>query len=394
MTERVLILGIDGYIGYPLAIHLLKRGYKVYGLDSLIRRQRVKNCGSDSLIPISDPRERERHLQSLGLADTTARTQLHDYYITSKIISEYRPDTIIHLAEQPSAPYSMKGIYAAAETQYENILGTLGLLWAMREHCPDAHLIKLGTMGEYGTPNCEIPEGMIPEGCIGDFGQGEWKHDCPMSGLMFPRSPNSFYHLSKVHDTYNIKFACDTWGLTSTDIMQGIVFGSGIEPNTLEIELTRFDYDECFGTVINRFCAQAIADIPLTVYGSGKQIRGFLPLKDSIQCLTIALENRPKVGEYRTFNQFESIYSIDYLAKMVAVEAKKLGIKTKINKITNPRTELDAHYYNPQHSALEELGYIPTKGTNKEISNLISLLLPYKSNVNKEVITPKINWKS
>ena len=393
MTERVLILGIDGYIGYPLAIHLLKRGYKVYGLDSLIRRQRVKNCGSDSLIPISDPRERERHLQSLGLADTTARTQLHDYYITSKIISEYRPDTIIHLAEQPSAPYSMKGIYAAAETQYENILGTLGLLWAMREHCPDAHLIKLGTMGEYGTPNCEIPEGMIPEGCIGDFGQGEWKHDCPMSGLMFPRSPNSFYHLSKVHDTYNIKFACDTWGLTSTDIMQGIVFGSGIEPNTLEIELTRFDYDECFGTVINRFCAQAIVGTPLTVYGKGYQRRGFLPLRDSIQCLTLALENKPVKGTYRTFNQFEDIYSIQFLAETVVLQAKSLGIEAKIQYINNPRTELEKHHYTVVHDKLATLGYNPTSNINYDIHNLLATILPYAERVIREVALPKIYWK-
>ena len=317
-----------------------------------------------------------------------------NYLALEAFLGFHKPDAIVHLAEQPSAPWSMKSPKEAAITQHENVIGTLNLLWAMKNHCPNAHLVKLGTMGEYGTPDCDIPEGVISEECSSldcvEKWIGEDACECPMSGLLFPRTAGSFYHLSKVHDTHNIHFACKTWGLHSTDIMQGVVFGL-IKGN--DFRMTRFDYDEYFGTVINRFCAQAIAGIPLTVYGNGNQTRGFLPLKDSIQCLTIALEQPPEEGEYRTLNQFESVHSIKAIANMVYEGAQDIGLRPSIQYIDNPRIEADKHYYRPDHQKLFDMGYDPTTNIQGEINGLIEMILPYKDNVIKEVIMPNTKWR-
>lgn len=402
---KIAILGCDGYIGWPLTLHLLNKGHKVCGLDNYSRRRRVKNMGSDSLTPIATVSDRNLYLSRQdNFMDEVAKIEMTDYWNLDSFIKEYKPDTIIHLAEQPSAAWSMNSHARAAVTQQENVVGTLNLLWAMKAHCPNAHLIKLGTMGEYGTPNCNIPEGKIPSKCmkgliIGQHGilqNGKQdivfdKAECPMSGLLFPRSPGSFYHLSKVHDTHNTKFACDNWRLRSTDIMQGIVFG--LNECGDENLLTRFDYDECFGTVINRFCTQAICGHPLTIYGNGTQIRGFLPLKDSIQCLTIAIENPPERGEYRTFNQFEKTYHLRQLAQFVVIAGINCGLLPDIKHIENPRTELETHYYNPAHQKLFDLGYSPTLDIQGEIFKLMKTILPYKDRINKEVLMPKTTWR-
>jgi len=393
---KILILGADGYIGYPLTLHLLKLGHEVSCIDDESRRLKVKEIGSESLTPITRSLQRYNHLIKYSnfagwyYANLNTNTS-----IIREIIRYANPECIIHLAEQPSAPYSMMNSLNSISTQYENVIGTLNLLWMIRENCPDTHLIKIGTMGEYGTPNCDIPEGFIPSTCI-DMLQEEGKSftlSCPMKGLLFPRSPGSFYHLSKVHDTLNIKFACDTWGLRSTDIMQGVLFGVRVTGEETDRELTRFDYDEYFGTVINRFCVQALIDHPLTIYGRGCQQRGFLPLKDSIQCLTIAVENPPANGEYRTWNQFENVYSINLLANMICRCAADLGIHSSIRHIQNPRTELDEHYYNPTCKTLFDLGYKPTTDIKNEISNLLMDILPYKDKIIKDVIMPKTMWR-
>ena len=277
---KVLIIGSDGYIGWTLMNHLLEKGHEVTGFDNLSRRNRVNEIGSDSLTIIDSHSDRCKMLDKVhsnsfnGIVRMTLGKA--DPHYIRQTLRTIRPDAIVHLGEMPSAPWSMIDPYKAAITQQENVIGTLHLLWAMKEECPNAHLVKLGTMGEYGTPNCRIPEGEIPEECIANV-PGYAIH-CPMRGLLFPRTPGSFYHISKVHDTYNVEFACRNWGLRSTDIMQGVVFG-------LDKDITtRFDYDEYFGTAINRFCAQAIIGHPLTVYGKGGQTRGFLTLSDSIQC--------------------------------------------------------------------------------------------------------------
>jgi UDP-sulfoquinovose synthase len=383
---RILVLGFDGYIGWPLTLHLLEKGYEVAVLDDYSRRERVSAIDSDSLTPIGSISDRREILKRFrDFINEKAHFGLHEGgHLIKSLLKEIKPDVIVHLAEISSAPWSMKSSYLAAATQRENVIGTLNLLWAMKEHWPDAHLIKLGSMGEYGTPDCVIPEGEIPEYCTFSLGQM-----CSMHGLPFPRSPNSFYHLSKVHDTYNIIFACKNWGLTSTDIMQGVVFGLA---DTYEPLLTRFDYDEYFGTVINRFCAQAIIGHPLTVYGKGGQTRGFLTLNDSIQCLTIAIENPPEAGEYRTLNQFENIYTINRLADMVVKAGESLGLKVKISHLKRPRIELDEHYYNPTHRKLFDLGYEPTTDIQNEVTNLIKTLLPYRDRVIEDVILPTTKW--
>ena len=366
MSKKVLILGIDGYIGWALANELKSQGYGVCGVDSHFRRYTVK-----SLYPISSINSRHDKFYILS-HDIMASDGL------SRLLDD-PPDAIIHLAEQPSAPFSMTQ-NGAMMTQSNNVLGTLRLLFLIKEHCPSTHLIKIGTMGEYGTPDCIIPEGMIPAGCL-----DEPNHYCPMQGLMFPRSPGSFYHLSKVFDSLNIKFACDTWGLRSTDIMQGIVFGLAHE--------TRFDYDENFGTVINRFCAQALAGVPLTIYGAGGQTRGFLPLTDSLKCLQLAIDNPPPDGVYRTFNQFAHIMTIMDCARLVIRAAYDLDIDVKVRGISNPRKESEDHTYHVVTDALHDLGYVPNLDFTSVIRETLLTLMPYKHLINKDIIYPTTNWR-
>jgi nucleoside-diphosphate-sugar epimerase len=397
-VKTVAILGIDGYIGWPLALDLLSKDYKVAGLDYFSRRDRVRHLGSNSLTPICDTKTRNEILRSYpNFIDSIACINMTDINIYN-FLEFCKPDVIVHLAEQPSAPWSMYNARNSEITQRENVLGTLNILWGIHRICPEAHLIKLGSMGDYGTPECDIPEGVVPEGCLASYGgyhpsNSDYfvEYGCPMSGLLFPRTPNSFYHLANVHNTHNIYFACRNWGLRSTDIMQGIVFGLN-ETNNNNNLLTRFDYDEYFGTVINRFCAQALINYPLTIYGKGNQIRSFMSLKDSIQCLEIAIENPPHLGEYRTFNQFENIYSINQLAKIVQGSAHKLGMQVDITPIPNPRKESEDHYYNPVNNKLFDLGYISTTDTQAEITKLLSTLKPFSSRIKPNVIMPKTQW--
>jgi len=387
--HKILILGNDGYIGYALTIKLLKENFKVFGADDYSRRERVSKIGSDSLTPILDVFERIKYLKSFpNFIDQVDLSLGNDsfHYINS-VLASFEPDTIVHLAEQPSAPWSMKDVYNSVETQTRNTIGTLQLLWAIRKNCPKAHLIKLGSMGEYGTPNCPIPEGTIPEKCLKNH-----NITCPMQGLLFPRIPGSFYHLSKVHDTYNIEFACRNWKLRSTDIMQGIVIGLN-NVDSIE-EITRFDYDQCFGTVVNRFCAQVLSNHPLTIYGRGNQTRGFLTLKDSLNCITLAIKNPPKEGEYRTFNQYAIIHNINDLAFLVKKCTLELGLKTsfEINYLKNPRKELEEHYYNTSNNNLKSLGYKATTYLEPEITSILKTLSHYKDRIKKEVINPTIKW--
>src|SRR2546422_3349588 len=326
---RVLIAGIDGYLGWPLALHLAARGHEVYGIDNFSRRKNVAEVGSWSAIPIPNMRRRlEVARNLLGLRIKFFHGDLRKYQDALSVLRESKPDAIVHLGEQPSAPYSMIDCKHASFTQENNVSGTLNLLWAMKEFSPRAHLVKLGTMGEYGTPNIEIPEGFF-----------EIEYQGRRDRLPFPRQAGSFYHLSKVHDSANIALACKIWGLISTDIMQGVVYGSRTRELADYRLNTRFDFDQIFGTVINRFCAQAVIGYPLTPYGRGGQKRGFIALVDSIQCLTLAIQNPPRSGEYRVFNQLDEVYSINELAKRVKRVADTMSIHVEINSVENPRVE-------------------------------------------------------
>lgn len=394
MTEkkRVLILGIDGYIGYSLAVYLSKQGnYEIGGVDDQSRRQRVNEVKGLSAIPVKPFTTRFLGLENLSkIRGGHIGGSPHDLVT----IEEYQPDVVIHLAEQPSAPYSMSSIGRCVKTQVDNVSSTLGVLHGIKIHSPETHLIKLGTMGEYGTPSCPIPEGVFPEGVkTGTNISSGYPPESDLSGMMFPRRAGSWYHLSKVHDSYNVRFACDNYGLRATDIMQGVVYGSRI-PEMDKYHRTRFDIDECFGTVINRFCAQAVIETPITPYGKGEQKRGFLPLQDVMQCLQIAIDNPPDPGEYRTWNQFDRVYSINQLAEIVESEAKRLGLNPSIERIPNPRKEQEEHEYDVCTDILRELGYQPEGDIEKEVNTILTDLIPNRHWIlsAKESISPKMNW--
>lgn len=382
---RVFIAGLDGYLGWPLAQYLAARGHDVAGNDMFYRRQWVEEVGSHSAIPVYGMDERRQTFREHYGRDLLFRQgNMLDYAFLKQFLADFQPDAIVHLAEMPSAPYSMMDQAHAAFTQHNNVIGSLNLLWAMKEVCPQVHLVKLGTMGEYGTPNIDIPEG---------FFEVEFRGRKDM--LPFPRQAGSFYHWSKVHDSNNTMFACKIWGLKATDIMQGVVFGTCIDQMGDDPRLrSRLDFDQCFGTAVNRFCCQAVIGHPLTLYGAGGQTRGFLPLRDSVQCLTIAIENPPAASEYRVFNQFEECYTVEELAYLVQAVGNELGLNVEVHHYDNPRKELDKHYFNPDRNHLINLGYQPTHDVKAELRIMLSDLLPHKERIaaKRDILVPDIRW--
>lgn len=382
---RVFIAGVDGYLGWSLAQHLAKRGHKVAGADNYVRRDWVAEMGSQSATPIRRMTERlEAFRENFEQNLLFFRGDLADTDFVMNIFRHFRPEAIVHLGENPSAPYSMIDVHHAIFTHKNNLFGTINILFAMRDVCPDSHLVKLGTMGEYGTPNVDIPEGFFT---IEYRGRTDT--------LPFPRQAGSWYHQTKVHDSNNVMMACRLWGLSSTDIMQGVVYGTRIDAmGDDERLLTRFDFDQCFGTAINRYCAQSVVGEPLTPYGKGHQRRGFLPLRDSMQCLTLALENPPAKGEYRVFNQFEEVYDLTELAYKVQKIAREIGLDVEVKNVENPRMELEEHYYNPDHQHLLDLGYQPTHDMEAELRIVLSDLVKHRSRIEArmEALLPDIRW--
>lgn len=380
---KILIMGIDGYLGWPLALYLADRGHEVGGADAYLRRRCVSEIGSQSAIPIKSMSERRKAFKDAFDKELWFRKgNFRDYSFVCECFRDFKADAIVHLGEIPSAPYSMIDAEHCNFTMVNNLVGTLNILHAMREICPETHLIKLGTMGEYGTPNIDIPEGLFTV----EY-RGRW------DTLPFPRQAGSWYHLTKVHDSNNLMFACKVWGLTATDIQQGPVFGMRIEAmGDDERLLTRFDYDECFGTCLNRYCAEAVTGHPLTPFGKGFQKRGFLPLEDSMQCFTLAIEKPPKRGEYRTLNQFEGIYSVTELAKKIKRIGKEIGLNVDIRNLENPRREMEEHYYNPDHRNLFDLGYKPSHDTENTIKEILIGLVKHKERILMEVLIPCIRW--
>ncbi len=382
---RVFITGIDGYLGWSLAQYLSARGHEVAGADIYFRRQWVEEMGSWSATPIASM---ETRLQAFH--EHTGKTlrfwhgDLREYELVERIFREFQPQAIVHLGECPSAPYSMIDVHHAVFVQTANITTTFNLLFAMHNVCPDAHLVKLGTMGEYGTPNMDIPEGFF-----------EVEFRGRRDRLPFPRQAGSWYHWSKVHGSNNIMFACKLWGIRATDIMQGVVFGTRIEEmGDDERLLTRLDFDQAFGTAINRFCCQSVIGHPLTVYGHGGQTRGFLPLRDSMQCLTLSVENPPVAGEYRVFNQFEETYNILELALKVQKVATELGLPVEVQNLENPRTEMGQHYYHPDRQNLIDLGYQPTHDVEAEMRIMLQDLMRYRERIEerRDILIPDIHW--
>jgi UDP-sulfoquinovose synthase len=381
---RVAVLGGDGYCGWATALYLSGKGHSVAIADNFARRQWDHELGVETLTPIRPLKERLRVWHDIT-GDTIQLFvgDLMEYDFVSSLVQDFEPEAVIHFAEQRAAPYSMIDRKHAVFTQVNNVVGTLNVLFALREFQPDCHLIKLGTMGEYGTPNIDIEEGYITI-----------EHNGRKDTVPYPKQPGSFYHLSKVHDSHNIMFACKVWGLRATDLNQGVVYGTMTdEVAQSEALVNRFDYDEVFGTVLNRFCVQAAIGHPLTVYGKGGQTRGFLDIRDTVRCVEIACLNPANRGECRVFNQFTEQFSVLDLAHMVQVAGKKLGMTVKVDHLPDPRVEAEEHYYNAKHSKLIELGLEPHLLSNSLLDSLMNVALKYRDRVDRAVMLPRINWR-
>lgn len=381
---KALILGGDGYCGWATALHLSNAGHETGIVDNFYRRLWDHELSAPTLTPIKTLSERIRAWKKVsGKNINTFIGDVCNWEFISGVIKEFKPDAIIHFAEQRSAPYSMMDREHAVFTQMNNVTGTLNLLFAIRDYCPHCHLIKLGTLGEYGTPNIDIEEGFI-----------DITHKGRKDRLPFPMQAGSIYHLSKVHDTNNIQFACRIWGIKATDLHQGVVYGTiTSETEKDEMLINRLDYDGVFGTVLNRFCIQAVAGLPLTVYGKGGQTRGMLDIRDTVNCVRIAMENPPKKGEYRVFNQFTETFTVNQVAEKIKVAGEKLGINVIINHLPNPRIEKEEHYYNPQNTNLINLGLKPTYLSESLIDSILNTAIKYKDNIDIGVIEAKVNWK-
>ena len=370
-------------MGWPTAMHFSERGDEVLVVDNFSKRKWELEEGITPLGGVPTLHERIQYWHEatgktiqLEVGDITNHRQAYT------ILESFQPDAIVHYGEQPSAPYSMQSREKAVFTQQNNIIGTLNLLFAMQHACPQTHLIKLGTMGEYGTPNVDIEEGWL-----------ELNHKGRTDRVLFPKRPGSFYHLSKVHDSHNIEFACRIWGTRATDLNQGVVYGIETPLMNGRRELrTSFHYDHVFGTVLNRFLAQAAAGTPLTIYGSGGQTRGFLNIKDTIQCVALAADHPASEGEFRVFNQFTEQFSVNQLAQRVVETAARAGVEAVATSVSNPRVELEDHYYNAQHTALIELGLQPTLLTDTVLDEMFDTVHKQSSQINSGLFPPSIKW--
>jgi UDP-sulfoquinovose synthase len=382
---KVLVLGGDGYCGWPTSLHLSDVGHEVVIVDNCVRRTIDHELSAASLTPISDIKERIKAWREVsGQTIGFEFGDLLDWEFLSEVVQRHRPEAIVHFAEQRAAPYSMIDRRHAVYTQHNNVIGNLNVLFAINEYAPDCHLVKLGTMGEYGQPNIDIEEGYI-----------EIEHNGRRDVLPFPKQPGSWYHLSKVHDSHNIHFACKIWGLRATDLNQGVVYGT-VTPQTERDPrlMNRFDYEEVFGTVLNRFCVQAAIDHPLTVYGNGSQTRGYLDIRDTVRCVELAVENPAERGEMRVFNQFTEEFSVRELAEMVVESASKLGVSARIENIENPRVEKYDHYYNAKHTRLLELGLEPHYLSDSLLDSLMNIAIEYRDRIDPEVVMPSVSWRT
>lgn len=382
---RIAVLGGDGYCGWATALYLATKGHSVAIVDNFVRRQWDYELGVQTLTPIRPLSERLAAWHQLtGLAIELFVGDVSDYDFLSSMIKTFQPEAVVHFAEQRSAPYSMIDRKHAIYTQTNNVVGTMNLLFAIHELQPNCHIVKLGTMGEYGTPNIDIEEGFITI-----------EHNGRKDTLPFPKQPGSFYHLSKVHDSHNIMFTCKVWGLRATDLNQGVVYGTVTDEVMIdEALINRFDYDEVFGTVLNRFCAQAAIGYPLTVYGQGGQTRGFLDIRDTVRCVELACLNPAKPGEFRVFNQFTEQFSVLDLALTVQSVAGQMGIKVEIDHLVDPRVEAESHYYNAKHSRLADLGLKPHTLSDSLVDSLISISMRYRDRIDPALFAPQINWRS
>jgi UDP-sulfoquinovose synthase len=382
---KICVLGGDGYCGWATALYLSQKGHSVAVVDNFVRRQWDHELGVQTLTPIQPLADRLRVWGELsGKLIESFAGDINDYEFVASLIENFQPQAVVHFAEQRSAPYSMIDRKHAVFTQVNNVVGTLNLLFALQELRPECHLVKLGTMGEYGTPNIDIEEGYI-----------RIEHNGRSDVVPYPKQPGSFYHLSKVHDSHNIMFACKIWGLRATDLNQGVVYGT-VTDEVVQDEalINRFDYDDVFGTVLNRFCVQAAAGHPLTVYGKGGQTRGFLDIRDTVRCIELACLNPAEPGECRVFNQFTEQFSVLELAHMVQAAAKKLGLHAGIEHLPGPRVESEAHYYHAKHSKLIDLGLKPHYLSDSLLDSLMNIAIRYQDRIDASLFRPQVQWRN
>lgn len=381
---RIIILGGDGYLGWPTAMALSRAGNDVLVIDNYLRRRMAAETKSEALVP--NPRLPERTAifhQMTGHSIAVAEGDCCDFDFLCEQFQRFAPEAVVHYAEQPSAPYSMIGYDEARITLSNNLMATLNVIWAVLRHAPDCHIVKLGTMGEYGTPNIDIEEGWI-----------EIEHKGRRDKFLFPRQAGSLYHTTKVLDTDLLWFYVRIYGLSVTDLMQGPVYGLSTDEADLHPNLApNFHYDDIFGTVVNRFLVQAVAGTPLTVYGKGGQVRGYLNLRDTLQCVALAVANPPGEGKLRILNQFTETFSVNELAERVRRVAAALGLPVEIRNIDNPRKELEEHYYNPAHHGLPELGLRPHLMTDEVVAAMLERVRAHRDRIVVERILPRVRWR-
>jgi UDP-sulfoquinovose synthase len=381
---RIVVLGGDGYLGWPTAMHFAARGHEVWTLDNYMRRQIALETRSEALIPTPNLDGRAEifaahtgHEIRVVIGDCT------DYPTVARLFQEVRPDAVIHYAEQPSAPFSMLGYDSARRTLRNNLEATFNTIWGCLEHAPECHIIKLGTMGEYGTPDIDIEEGWL-----------EIEHKGRRDRFLYPRAAGSLYHTTKVLDTDLLWFYVRTYSLRVTDLMQGPVYGLATAESEIDDRLVpNFHYDDIFGTVVNRFLVQAVAGLPLTVYGGGGQTRGYLNLNDTLQCVDLAAQSPPPRGELRILNQFTETFTVNELAERVADAGRALGLNDiRIQSIPNPRKEREQHYYNPAHTGLIKLGLEPNLMTEEVLAAMLERVRAHADRIDPARIMPRVSW--
>jgi UDP-sulfoquinovose synthase len=395
--SHVLILGGDGYLGWPTAMYFSNRGYDVTVVDNYFRRNACTELDTGMLYSVPTLIERakiwhektgkEIKVVIADLAVPEMMRQLFDERLTYAWAKDYSytgiPETVVHYAEQPSAPYSLMDYQHADITLVNNLRVTNNLLWAVRDYARDAHIIKLGTMGEYGTPNIDIEEGWL-----------EIEHKGRKDTFLYPRQAGSLYHTTKVMDTDLMWFGVRMWDLKVTDLMQGPVYGIETEESEIDDRLkTIFNYDEIFGTIVNRFVTQAVVGYPLTVYGAGGQTRGYLNIKDTLQCVHMSEQSPVKKGELRIFNQIMETFSVNELAELTRRVGNERGYNVEIKSIPNPRKEAEEHYYNPTYQGLQDIGVKPHYLTEEVTHRLFEVVEQYRNNIRKDVIFKGVKWR-
>lgn len=382
---KVLILGADGYLGWPSCMHFAARGYDVTAVDNYYKRSVTDGIGAQPLLSVPLLQQRAEEYNRLSAYNIQVEIgDICDAEFLNGLFKRLQPDVVVHYAEQPSAPYSMMDQDKAVDTLKNNLVGTLNLAYAVHQYAPDCHIIKLGTMGEYGTPNIDITEGWID---IEKNGRSD--------RFLFPRQASSLYHTTKIQDTDLLWFYVRTWGLRVTDLMQGPVYGihSG-ELDEQESLYSGFHYDELFGTIVNRFVVQAVCGYPLTVYGSGKQVRGYLNLKDTLACVRLATENPAPAGEMRIYNQISETFSVNQLADMIQQAAAEMDIPVEIKPVANPRVESEEHYYNPSYSALQDMGLEVHHLNTEVLQGMLGFVQRHKDKIDPQKILRGISWKT